>query len=380
MVFLRLFDTRRDSWLHPSSMTLLLTNEEIENIFTIDECFDVLEPALAELGNGRAVNMPRQDLLVPGPFEASYHGLKTSCASLPVVGITTIRVTSDILTWPNVAGRQRRIKVPLASGGRYVGLVLVFSTRTGELLAIFPDGFIQAIRVGVTNALSAKYMARRESSVLAVFGSGWQARPALLAMCRVLPITEVRVFSPTVSNRNKFVAELEPLTTAKVRAVSAPAEAVKEADVVALATNALDPFFPAEWISDGMHITTVRPSEMMLDALIRCDRIAVSTREAAQLFTVANEATKIPEFGKGDYGRTELEDTAADWRNKTELAEIIAGKAQSRQSQSEVTCMLNHLGLGLQFTAAAARIYQLAKAKNLGRELPSDWFSQDEHS
>jgi alanine dehydrogenase len=209
-----LFDTLRDSWLHPSSMTLLLTNEEIESIFTIDECFDILEPALAELGNGRAVNMPRQDLLVPGPIQSSYHGLKTSCAALPLVGITTMRVTSDILTWPNVAGRQRRVKVPLASGGRYVGLVLVFSTRTGELLAIFPDGFIQAIRVGVTNALSAKYMARKESSVLAVFGSGWQARPALLAMCRVLPITEVRVFSPTVSNRDKFVAELQPLTSA----------------------------------------------------------------------------------------------------------------------------------------------------------------------
>src|SRR3954464_4721017 len=69
-----LFDTLRDSWLHPSSMTLLLTNEEIESIFTIDECFDILEPALAELGNGRAVNMPRQDLLVPGPIQSSYHG------------------------------------------------------------------------------------------------------------------------------------------------------------------------------------------------------------------------------------------------------------------------------------------------------------------
>jgi alanine dehydrogenase len=361
-------------------MTLLLTNEEIESIFTIDECFDILEPALAELGNGRAVNMPRQDLLVPGPIQSSYHGLKTSCAALPLVGITTMRVTSDILTWPNVAGRQRRVKVPLASGGRYVGLVLVFSTRTGELLAIFPDGFIQAIRVGVTNALSAKYMARKESSVLAVFGSGWQARPALLAMCRVLPITEVRVFSPTVSNRDKFVAELQPLTSAEVRAVSAPAEAAKSADVVALATNALDPFFPAEWISNGMHITTVRPSEMMLDALVRCDLIAVSTREAAQLFTLENEETSIPEFGKGDYGRTELEDTAADWRNKPELAEIIAGKASSRERDSEVTCMLNHLGLGLQFTAAAARIYQMAKEKNLGRELPSEWFSQQEHS
>jgi ornithine cyclodeaminase/alanine dehydrogenase-like protein (mu-crystallin family) len=81
-------------------MTLILTNNEVEDIFTLDECFQVMEPALLDLGNGRAVNMPRQDLLVPGPLESSYHALKNSCASLPEAGITTMRLTSDIVTWP----------------------------------------------------------------------------------------------------------------------------------------------------------------------------------------------------------------------------------------------------------------------------------------
>ena len=129
-----------------------------------------------------------------------------------------------------------------------------------------------------------------------------------------------------------------------------------------------------------MHITTVRPSEIMLDALVRCDLIAVSTREAAKLFTLPGEETKIPEFGRGDYGRAELENTAADWRDKPELSEIMAGKAAGRKNDADVTCMLNHLGLGLQFSAAAARIYELAKARGLGRDLPGAWFCQDEHS
>ena len=361
-------------------MTLILTNEEIESIFTLDECFQVMEPALVALGNGQAVNMPRQDLLVPGPLDGSYHALKTSCASLPQAGVTTMRLASDIITWPNIGGRQRRVKVPLAVGGKYVGLVFVFSTATGELLAIFPDGFMQAIRVGVTNALSAKYMARPDSSVLAVFGSGWQARPALMAMCKVLPITEVRVYSPTQKNRELFTAEMSVKTTADVRSVSTPEAAAKGADVVALATNALEPFFPGEWVRSGMHLTTVRPSELLLDALLRCDVIAVSTREAAALHTLSGEETKIPEFGKGDYGRAELEDTAADWRDKPELSEIMAGKVKGRRSASDVTCMLNHLGLGLQFAACAARILQLAEEKGLGKELPTEWFAQDEHS
>jgi alanine dehydrogenase len=361
-------------------MTLILNNNEIESVFTLDECFDVLEPALRDLGDGNAVNMPRQDLLVPGPLDGSYHGLKTSCASLPRLAVTTMRLTSDILTWPIVGGRQRRVKVPLAMGGKYVGLVFVFSTTTGELLAIFPDGFIQAIRVGVTNALSAKYMARPDSCVLAVYGSGWQARPAVLAMGKVLPIREVRVFSPTKNNCETFAAEMRQLIDAKIVAVSSPEEAAKYADVVALTTNALDPFFPASWLHSGMHITTVRPSEMMLEALLRCDLIAVSTRDAAQLFTLPGQESAIPEFGKGDYGRTELEKTAADWRDKPELSEIIAGRVKGRDKESDVTCMLNHLGLGLQFSAAAARVYELAREKGLGRELPTEWFAQDEHS
>lgn len=362
------------------SMTLILTNEEIESIFTLDECFATLEPALLELGTGRAVSMPRQDLLVPGPLEESYHGLKMSSASLPRAGVTTMRLTSDILTWPKIDGRQRRVKVPLAMGNKYVGLVLVFSTATGELLAIFPDGLMQAIRVGVTNALSAKYLARKNSAVMALYGSGWQAGPALVALCKVLPIEEVRVYSPTTANRDSFAEKISSQTRAMVRAVSSPIESAKGADVVALATNALDPFFPADWIADGMHITTVRPSEMTLDALRRCDLIAVSTREAAKLFTLPGEEPKVPEFGRGDYGRAELEKTAADWRDKPELSEIIAGKAPGRANERQVTCMLNHLGLGLQFSAAAARIYELAKERGLGKELPTEWFCQDEHS
>ncbi|HKY07809.1 MAG TPA: ornithine cyclodeaminase family protein, partial [Candidatus Binatia bacterium] len=239
---------------------------------------------------------------------------------------------------------------------------------------------MQAIRVGVTNALSAKYLARKNSSVMALCGSGWQAGPALTAMCKVLPIEEVRVFSPTKENRQAFVQKMSSSTGAALRAVSSPEEAARGADIVSLATNALDPFFPASWISDGMHITTVRPSEITVDGLVRCDLIAVSTREAARLFTLPGEETKVPEFGKGDYGREDLKNTAADWRNKPELSEIMAGKAEGRRCDADVTCMLNHLGLGLQFSAAAARVYELAKRRGIGRELPGEWFCQDEHS
>ena len=167
---------------------------------------------------------------------------------------------------------------------------------------------------------------------------------------------------------------------AEVLAVDAPEEAARGADIVLLATNALAPFFPADWIRDGMHIATVRSSEMTVDALLRCDRVVVSSREAARLVTLAGEEESIPESGQGDYRREELQGTEADWSGKPELGELMAGKAATRESPAEATCMLNYVGLGLQFAAAGARIYELAKERGLGRELPTEWFSQDLHS
>jgi len=360
-------------------MTLILSNEEIESVFTVDECLKVLEPAFLDLGNGKAANIPRQDLLVPGPLEGSYHGLKTFSGSIPREGVAALRLNSDIVTWPVVNGGQRRVKVPLAMGSKYVGLVLLFSTKTGELLAMFPDGYVQALRVGVTNALSVKYMSRLDSSVLALYGSGWQARPALLAACAVRPIREVRVYSPTKENRESFAREMDKQVKANVHAVSSPEEAAKGANIVALATNSLVPFFPVEWIRDGLHITTVRFSEIALDALLRCDVIAVAGRQQAQLYTLPGEEKKIPEFGKGDYARNELKKTKADWRDKPELAEIMVGKAKGREKESDVTCILNFIGLGIQFAASGARILELAKEKGLGKEIPTEWFSQDVH-
>ena len=128
-------------------MTLILNNDEIESVFTLDQCFEVLEPALRDLGDGTAVNMPRQDLLVPGPLDGSYHGLKTSCASLPRLGVTTMRLTSDILTWPIVGGRQRRVKVPLAMGGSMLVWCLSLA-RPENFWLSFPTGSFRQFGLG----------------------------------------------------------------------------------------------------------------------------------------------------------------------------------------------------------------------------------------
>src|SRR5438132_1666667 len=83
-----------------------------------------------------------------------------------------------------------------AGGGKFCGLIYLFSTRNGEPLAIMPDGVIQRLRVACCNALAAKYMAPAKAATYALLGSGWQASGQALAMATVRPIREIRVYSP----------------------------------------------------------------------------------------------------------------------------------------------------------------------------------------
>ena len=141
-------------------MTLILSNDDVEKLLTMQECIDVLEDVYVDLAAGRAVNRVRSDCLVPARNDALY-SLKSMDAVIPKLGVGAVRIDSDIVTWPRQGTNVRRVKVPSAPDGRYVGLVLLFSSETGEPLAILPDGMLQRIRVGATNGLGIKYLARK---------------------------------------------------------------------------------------------------------------------------------------------------------------------------------------------------------------------------
>src|SRR2546428_14031031 len=110
--------------------------------------------------------------------------------------VFVFRLTPDVTRWKDRKKGEKKKKVPAAPGKKWVGLVQLFSAETGEPLAIFPDGVVQRLRVAVTSALAAREMARKDASVLAVFGSGWQAGAHIPAFCAVRDIKKVNVFSP----------------------------------------------------------------------------------------------------------------------------------------------------------------------------------------
>lgn len=356
-------------------MTLILSNDDVENLLSMPECIAVMEDAYRELAEGRGVSRTRSDSLAPTRRPEALYSLKTMDGVAPKLGVGAVRINSDIVTWPQRGGNARREKIPAAPNNRYVGLVLLFSTETGEPLAIFPDGVLQRMRVGAANGLAVKYLARADARTIGLLGSGWQAGGQLLAACSVRKIKNIRCFSPNADNRNAFCREIGPQIDAEIIPVATPEEAVKNADMVLCASNSIDNIFFARWIEPGMHLSSIKRPEIEAEAIQRADRVIIHTNDAKPLhFTTRGLQVPETELGKGWKLAGEIE-----FSELPTLAQLIASKVQGRTESNQVTCFLNNLGLGYQFAAAGALVYQKAKEAGRGRELPTDWFTEDVH-
>jgi ornithine cyclodeaminase/alanine dehydrogenase-like protein (mu-crystallin family) len=349
-------------------MTFILNNNEIQEALNIDECLEVMEDSYREQAHSRAVNRPTCHSYLPHSLPNSTYSFKSVDGGVGKLGVLALRVTSDIVQEQQLHGSVRLEKVPLANG-MFVGLVQLFSAATGELLAIMPDGFIQQVRVGVTSALGMKVMARRNSEVMGLIGSGGQAKAHYRFMTAVMAIKKVKVFSPNVDHRESFVAEMENQTGVAGEAVGSAEEAIQGSDVICSATNSSRPVVKTDWLQPGMHYNSIREFETDMAVLDKCDVISIHTKFGGiQHYQPPGIDEDMPGV------RREL---PRDWSKYPEICDLIAGKAPSRTSDRQITFFLNNVGTGVQFAAIGYCAYKGAKEKGLGKEIPTDWFLQD---
>ncbi len=356
-------------------MTLILSNEDVNEVLTMKECIDALEDAYLELAHGRGVNRRRSDTLVPSNQAEVLYSLKTMDGIVPKYGVGAVRINSDLVSWPTRSGTMRREKIPAAPGGRWVGLVLLFSTETGEPLAIFPDGYLQRLRVGATNGLGAKYLARSDASEVALIGSGWQASGQAMAITSVCKVKRIRCYSPNADHCATFASNMSSTLGVEVIAVESPEKAIKGADVVLCATNTVDNIVLARWLEPGMFISSIKRPEIETAAILRSERVVIHTRDEAPIHTTS-PGLVLPDNMEGKGWRAIAE---IDFESLPTLPEVIAGMSPGRDTPEQITCFLNNLGMGYQFAAAGAAVYRKARALGRGHELPTEWFTQDVH-
>ncbi len=356
-------------------MTLILSNDDVGKLLTMPECIDVLEHAYVELAEGRGVSRTRSDCFAPTAREDAVYSLKSMDGIIPHLGVGAVRINSDIVTWPKKGNNVRREKVPAAPGNRYVGLVLLFSTENGEPLAIFPDGVMQRMRVGAANGLGAKYLARKNARTVGILGSGWQAGAQLMAVCAVRDLDQIRCFSPNAENRAAFARQMGETLDVEVLPVAQPGEAIRGADIVLCASNSVDHIFFERWIEPGVHLSSIKIPEIEPKAVKRADRVVIHVHDAKPIHAATKDVAPAETTG----GRGWATADEIELSKLPTLPDLIVGRAKGRQSQDEVTCFLNNLGLGFQFAAAGALLYRKARASGAGHELPTEWFTEDVH-
>jgi ornithine cyclodeaminase/alanine dehydrogenase-like protein (mu-crystallin family) len=362
-------------------MPLFLNNDDIEQLLTMKDTMEALEILYREMGEGVAVAAPRSDVHSPTAAAQSAEGpmahyLKSMSGASPHFGTAALRFSSDIVAWRDTGGGMRREKLPLLPGNRWMGLVLLFSSANGELLAIMNDGVLQRFRVGGANGVSTKYLARKDAETVGLIGSGWQAGTQVMAVCEARKIRRIKVFSPTKANREKFAKETSEQVGVEIVPVSSYDEAVKDGDIIITSTNSRKPFLGKWALREGIHISSMQRDEFDDEALLSCDPLVLHTHATENNVT----SSALAHFERDDFKlRDHPTERSIDWKALPTLPDLLAGRIKGRESEQQITGFVNNIGLGAQFAAVGKKVYDAAKARGAGREVPLDWFTQDVH-
>jgi ornithine cyclodeaminase/alanine dehydrogenase-like protein (mu-crystallin family) len=232
--------------------------------------------------------------------------------------------------------------------------------------------------------LGAKYLARADSEVVGMLGSGGMARTYLDAFCRVRTIKKVQVYSPNRDNAESYAREMAATHALEVVPVKSARDAVKGADIVSVCTSSNEPVFFNEWLEPGQHVTNLTSADIE-PTLARAVDVAVRAGEATPRLAETSDSTFYARAGFLSYVAGNADERASvphltlsdDIIGMPRLVDVIAGKHQGRSGPRQTSFYLNVGAIGAQFEAVAAAVYRRAAQEKLGRELPSEWFLQD---
>jgi ornithine cyclodeaminase/alanine dehydrogenase-like protein (mu-crystallin family) len=317
-------------------MTLFLDEQCVAGLLGMDDALEAVEEVFAEVGRGNVTNVPR----VRAPLGDGT--LRITAAVLNSIGYYGVKVSSTTIFE--------------SSAGRVFSL---YKADTGALAAIVQVFAMGALRTGAASGVATKYMARADAQCLAVIGTGRQARTQAEAICKVRPITEIRAFSRSVENRERFCGDLAPLA-GSVRGTKSAEEAVDGADIVVTATTATEPVLLGEWLAPGTHVNAIGANyeyrrELDLEAVAKAEVIASDDLEQ-----VKYEATDLA---------APVAQGLIDWDQVVALGDVVAGNLPGRKTDADIT-LFKSLGVALEDVALAARAYEKAVEAGAGQKLP----------
>jgi ornithine cyclodeaminase/alanine dehydrogenase-like protein (mu-crystallin family) len=365
-------------------MTLFLNNDEVTRVLTMADTIAALEKSYRDLAAQEAVCRPRIDIRIPTSDPAKNYQWGTMEGG-STSGYFAIRMKSDVVYETEYAGVRTQEKY-CTRPGLFCGLILLTSIETGEPLAFINDGVLQHMRVGGDGGIGVKYMAKPDASVVGMLGSGGMAHTHMQAFMEVRPIKRLQIFSPTKANREKFGREMAETHGIEVKVCGRPEEIYEGADIVAALTDSAVPVLDGTRIEKGAHVINIGGSGEPDAETLR--RIDVYLRFGDAPAPAGRPDLKLPDEHLGWEARPETAKHGDGRPNRKRghgillpekritLADLMAGKTKGRTSPDQITYSERGNLQGAQFFSVAGRVYELAKAAGLGREIPTDWFLQ----
>ena len=310
---------------------ILLSQQEVQELLDLDALVDALADAHRELSEGKASMPPRIAAF------AERNGLLGAMpAYLPSAGL----VCKLVSLFPENRDRHT-----------HQALIAVFDQTNGTPVALMDGTYITATRTAAGSALATRLLARDDARVLAILGSGVQARTHADALRRVRPFAEIRVASRNPEHAAEFAEALG------FQAVGSFEEAVRGADVVAATTHATEPIVLREWLGPGVHVNSVGANPAG-----RGEVDPAIVRDAAVIAVEFRESTLAPPPA----GAAEFRDGAPP--EVLELGELVSGSKTGRTSPEQVT-LYKSVGVAVQDAAAAALVLAAARQRSVGREI-----------
>ncbi len=310
---------------------LMMDGEEVSQRLSMSECIGVMEEAFLQLAR-REARMPLRSV-VPLPDGHLFGLMPAYLSRTEVVGAKLITVFPD--------NRERGLP-------SHQGVVMLFDAATGEPLGAFDAEAITAVRTAAVSALATRLLASPSASVLALLGTGRQARTHLAAMQAVRAIQAVRVWGPHQARAMAFKAEMEESAGIPVTVCESPKEAAWSADIVCTVTASTRPILERAFVKDGAHINAV-------GACRAGDRELSSSLMAAARLFVDSRDSALQEAG--DYLIPLSEGAVGPAHLVGELGDLLTDRLPGRTDPEEIT-LFKSLGLAVEDLACAQFLYQ----------------------
>ncbi|MFB3884978.1 MAG: ornithine cyclodeaminase family protein [Thermodesulfobacteriota bacterium] len=362
-------------------MALFLNNDDVRSLLTMEMTLEALEKSYLQMIKGEAVCRPRIDLQIPtGDPQKTYQWGTMEGGSSS--GYFAIRMKSDVLYEQEYQG-TRTLEKYCIQPGTFCGLIFLFRVDNGEPLALINDGYLQHMRVGADSAIGVKYMAKENAEVVGMVGSGGMARSHIDSIRLVRKIKKIQVYSPTKGHRETYAREMKEKYGIETIPLDHPEDVYKGADILAGCTDANISIILGRHIEKGTHIISVggRPDEETFKRIDRYLRLGNATPPVGKTEIVdeyltyltpkisSHKMKRAHKYSKGVIKIVEEEKVIY-------LKDILEGQ-KGRLSPDDITYSERGNLQGAQFHAVAGRVYESAKEKGVGKEIPTEWFLQD---